>query len=104
MKSLQPNCLLTDHTHLVDPWEVDIVNFEEPTGAFAPANNTYAAAQETKINNSGGNDWFWAPNVASLMSVSTIVDGHLKKLEPRWTQASSSTARPTATDCSMPPW
>ena len=36
VKSLQPNCLLTDHTHLVDPWEVDIVNFEEPTGAFAP--------------------------------------------------------------------
>jgi hypothetical protein len=45
VKSLQPNCLITDHTHLVDPWEVDIVNFEEPAGAFAPANNTYAAAQ-----------------------------------------------------------
>jgi alpha-L-fucosidase len=84
VKSLQPNCLLTDHTHLVDPWEVDIVNFEEPTGAFAPANNTYAAAQETKINKSGGNDWFWAPNVSNLMSVSTIVDGHLKKLEPAY--------------------
>ena len=85
VKSLQPNCLLTDHTHLVDPWEVDIVNFEEPAGAFAPASNTYAAAQETKINNSGGNDWFWAPNVGNLLSVSTIVDGHLKKLEPAYT-------------------
>ena len=50
VKSLQPNCLLTDHTHLVDPWEVDIVNFEEPTGAFAPTTNTYAAEQDTKIN------------------------------------------------------
>ena len=85
VKSLQPNCLLTDHTHLVDPWEVDIVNFEEPAGAFAPSSNTYAAAQETKINNSGGNDWFWAPNIGSLLSVSTIVDGHLKKLEPAYT-------------------
>ncbi|HVT08187.1 MAG TPA: alpha-L-fucosidase, partial [Polyangia bacterium] len=85
VKSLQPNCLLTDHTHLVDPWEVDIVNFEEPAGAFAPATNTYAAEQETKINNSGGNDWFWAPNVGDLMSVSTIVGGHLEKLEPAYT-------------------
>ncbi len=85
VKSLQPNCLLTDHTHLVDPWEVDIVNFEEPAGAFAPASNTYAAAQETKINGGGGNDWFWAPNVGNLLSVSTIVDGHLKKLEPAYT-------------------
>jgi alpha-L-fucosidase len=85
VKSLQPNCLVTDHTHLIDPWEVDIVNFEEPAGAFAPANNTYAAAQEAKINGSGGNDWFWAPNVGSLMTVSTIVAGHLKKLEPAYT-------------------
>jgi alpha-L-fucosidase len=85
VKSLQPNCLLTDHTHLADPWEVDIVNFEEPAGAFAPANNTYAAQQENKINGSGGNDWFWAPDIGNLMSVSTIVDAHLKVLEPRWT-------------------
>jgi alpha-L-fucosidase len=85
VKSLQPSCLLTDHTHLVDPWEVDIVNFEEPTGAFAPAGNTTAAEQDTKINASGGNDWFWAPNVGSLMSVSAIVSQHLALLEPRYT-------------------
>jgi len=85
VKSLQPNCLLTDHTHLSSPWDVDIVNFEEPTGTFAPATNTYAATQEEKINASGGNDWFWAPSIGNLMSVSTIVDGHLKMLEPRWT-------------------
>jgi alpha-L-fucosidase len=85
VKSLQPNCLLTDHTHLADPWEVDIVNFEEPTAQFAPPDNTYAAEQDTKINASGGNDWFWAPSIGGLMSVSTVVDGHLKLLEPRWT-------------------
>ncbi|HXU06655.1 MAG TPA: alpha-L-fucosidase, partial [Polyangia bacterium] len=85
VKSLQPNCLLTDHTHLNDPWDVDITNFEEPAGSFAPANNTYAGNQETKINTSGGNDWFWAPNIGNLMTVTAIVDQHLKVLEPRWT-------------------
>ncbi|MEO8212536.1 MAG: alpha-L-fucosidase [Myxococcales bacterium] len=85
VKSLQPNCLPTDHTHLADPWEVDVANFEEPAGGFAPANNTYAAQQEQKINASGGNDWFWAPNIGGLMSRTSIVDGHLKLLEPRWT-------------------
>jgi alpha-L-fucosidase len=85
VKSLQPDCLLTDHTHLVDPWEVDIVNFEEPAGAFSPAGNTFAATQETKINTSGGNDWFWAPNVGNLLSVDAIVNQHLSLLEPRYT-------------------
>jgi alpha-L-fucosidase len=85
VKSLQPNCLLTDHTHLNDPWDVDIVNFEEPAGSFSPAGNTYPGNQEQKINASGGNDWFWAPDIGNLMSVSAVVDSHLKVLEPRWT-------------------
>ncbi|HXU80223.1 MAG TPA: alpha-L-fucosidase, partial [Polyangia bacterium] len=85
VKSLQPDCLLTDHTHLADPWEVDFVNFEEPARTFAPADNRYAAAQEQKINASGGNNWFWAPNIGGLMSVTAIVDQHLRKLEPVWT-------------------
>jgi len=85
VKSLQPDCLLTDHTHLVDPWDVDIVNFEEPTGAFAPAGNTYAAEQDTKINSAGGNDWFWAPNIGNILSTTAIVTNHLAMLEPRWT-------------------
>jgi alpha-L-fucosidase len=85
VKSLQPDCLLTDHTHMSDPWEVDIVNFEEPRGGFAPEGNMYPGNQGNKINASGGNDWFWAPNIGGLMSLSNIVDDHLKKLEPRWT-------------------
>jgi alpha-L-fucosidase len=85
VKSLQPSCLITDHTHLAAPWEVDVVNFEEPSGAFAPADNTYAATQGQKINATGGNDWFWAPGIGGLMSVSAIVAGHLNLLEPRWT-------------------
>jgi alpha-L-fucosidase len=85
VKSLQPNCLVADNTHLASPWDVDIVHFEEPQGVFAPAGNTYPAHQGQKINSSGGNDWFWAPSIGSLMSVSSIVDSHLKKLEPLWT-------------------
>ncbi len=85
VKSLQPNCLLTDHTHLADPWEVEIVNFEEPRGGWAPAGNSYAAQQEQKVNASGGNDWFWAPDVGGLMTVTDIVHRHLADLEPKWT-------------------
>jgi alpha-L-fucosidase len=85
VKSLQPGCLLTDHTHLADPWDVDIVSFEEPKGAWAPAGNTYPAQQGTKVNTSGGNDWFWAPNIGGLMTVSDIVTRHLADLEPKWT-------------------
>lgn len=85
VKSLQPSCLLTDHTHLADPWEVDVVNFEEPVGAFAPAGNTYPGQQEQKVNAAGGNDWFWSPSVGGLMDVPNIVTGHLQQLEPRWT-------------------
>jgi alpha-L-fucosidase len=85
VKSLQPGCLLADNTHLASPWDVDIVHFEEPQGVFAPPGNTYPAHQGQKINATGGNDWFWAPNIGNLMSVSSIVDGHLETLEPLWT-------------------
>ena len=85
VKSLQPNCLVADNTHLASPWDVDVVHFEEPQGVFAPAGNTYPAHQGQKINDSGGNDWFWAPSIGGLMSVSSIVDDHLEKLEPLWT-------------------
>lgn len=85
VKSLQPDCLLTDHTHLADPWDVDVVNFEEPRGGWSPDGNTYPAQQEQKINADGGNDWFWAPDVGKLMTVDDIVHKHLGDLEPKWT-------------------
>jgi alpha-L-fucosidase len=85
VKSLQPDCLMLDHTHLMSPWDADVAAIEEPKGAFAPADNTYPATQGQKIVN--GNDWFWAPSSATEnpMSVSDIVDDHLELLEPRWT-------------------
>jgi len=85
VKSLQPNCLMLDHAHLMSPWDADVASIEEPKGAFALPDNTYPATQGQKINSSGGNDWFWAPGIANLLSVTSVVDGHLKKLEPVWT-------------------
>ena len=85
IKSLQPDILIVDHDCIQGPWDADLAMYEEPKGVFAPTVNTVAAGQDNKINNSGGNDWFWAPGIGSLMSVSDIVDGHLKKLEPSYT-------------------
>lgn len=85
VKSLQPNCLMLDHSHLMSPWDADIAAIEEPKGAFAPEDNTAPATQGQKINGSGGNDWFWSPNIGGLMSVENIVDQHLTLLEARYT-------------------
>ena len=85
VKSLQPDCLMTDHAHLADPWDVDIISFEEPRGGWSPAGNTYPGAQGQKINATGGNDWFWAPDIGGLMTTADIVTRHLRDLEPKWT-------------------
>jgi alpha-L-fucosidase len=86
VKSLQPDCLMLDNTHLDSPWENDLVGVEEAEGnSFIPADNTFPATQMQKINASGGNDWFWAPDIGGIMSVAGIVNGHLGVLEPRWT-------------------
>ena len=85
VKSLQPDCLITDHAHLADPWDVDIISFEEPRGGWSPAGNTYPGAQGQKINASGGNDWFWAPDIGDVMTTADIVTRHLQDLEPKWT-------------------
>jgi hypothetical protein len=63
-KALQPDCVLTDHTHLADPWDVDVVDFEEPSGVFAPATNTFPALQDTKINGTGGTNGSGLPTWA----------------------------------------
>ena len=51
----------------------------------APTGNTYPSQQGMKVNGGGGNDWFWAPNIGGLMSVSDIATKHLADLEPKWT-------------------
>jgi alpha-L-fucosidase len=85
IKSLQPEILIVDHDGIQGPWDADLVMYEEPKGVFSPTGNTIAAAQDNKINGTGGNDWFWAPDVGGLMTASAIVGGHLKKLEASYT-------------------
>ncbi len=85
VKSLQPNCLISDQTGVADQWEADLAVFEEPKGVWSPSGNTLAAHQQQKINASGGNDWFWSPTIGSYMTVTQIVTQHLAVLEPRYT-------------------
>jgi alpha-L-fucosidase len=80
VKALQPDIMIVDHNGLESPVDEDLVMFEEPKGAFAPANNVWAALQGNKINGAGGNDWFWAPDIGNLMTVPTIVSQHLDPL------------------------
>jgi alpha-L-fucosidase len=85
VKSLQPNCLMLDNTHLDSPWENDLAGVEEAEGNhYVPRDNTFPAVQMQKINATGGNDWFWAPDIADLMDVGTIVNQHLKVIESRY--------------------
>src|SRR5579864_4067511 len=77
VKSLQPDILIVDHNGLQSPLDEDLVMFEEPKGAFAPAGNTWAALQGNKVNGTGGNDWFWAPDIGTFMDVPTIVNEHI---------------------------
>jgi alpha-L-fucosidase len=85
VKSLQPNCLLIDHTHLQCLYDNDLAVFEEPKKVFSPKGNVVAAAQDQKII--GGNDWFWGDSTATEepMSANDIALGHLVPLEERYT-------------------
>ncbi len=85
VKSLQPDILIVDHEGLQSPFDEDLVMYEEPKGVFAPDNNPWAAVQGQKINQTGGNDWFWSSSVSGLLSVSSIVDAHINMLVPRHT-------------------
>jgi alpha-L-fucosidase len=85
IKSLQPDILIVDHEGMRDPYDEDLVMYEEPRGVFSPAGNTWAAVQGQKINAHGGNDWFWASNITGYLSVSDIVDTHINTLVPRYT-------------------
>jgi alpha-L-fucosidase len=85
VKSLQPNCLMLDNSHLMSPWENDLAGIEEAEGnVFVAADNTFPVVQMQKINSSGGNDWFWAPDIGGLMTLEDVVGTHLETTEPVW--------------------
>ncbi len=85
VKSLQPECLITDHTHLQAPYHVDIPYFEGPFGAFPSSNNTMASALgHCSVK---GNGWFWSDETPTGMKdndgLDTIVN-KLKQCEQRY--------------------
>lgn len=84
VKRLQPNILIVDHNGQTQPWDEDIIYFEEPKGVWAPNSNTYAANQGKPLVS---DQWFWhwwMPNTEPA-SVASIVNDHLGYLEPRYT-------------------
>jgi alpha-L-fucosidase len=85
VKSLQPDILIVDHEGIESPYDEDLVMYEEPRGVFAPAGNTWSAVQGQKINQHGGNDWFWSPDIQGFLTTQQIVDDHINTLVPRYT-------------------
>ena len=76
VKSLQPDCLMLDNSHLMGPWENDLAGIEEGAEDIINPDNTFPAVQmQNKINASGGNDWFWAPDIGDLMTVDDVGRG-----------------------------
>ena len=84
IKRLQPNILIVDHNGQTQPWDEDIIYFEEPKGVWAPSNNAYAANQGMPLVSS---QWFWHNWMTNTepASVENIVEDHLGYLEPRYT-------------------
>ncbi|GGI45616.1 hypothetical protein GCM10008018_13050 [Paenibacillus marchantiophytorum] len=84
IKRLQPNILIVDHNGQTQPWDEDIIYFEEPKGVWAPSNNAYAANQGMPLVSS---QWFWHNWMTNTepASVQNIVQDHLGYLEPRYT-------------------
>ncbi len=66
IRQLQPDCLITDHTHLQAPYQVDVPYFEGPFGAFPSEDNTMASALGHCP--AKGNGWFWNENTPAGMT------------------------------------
>jgi alpha-L-fucosidase len=82
VKSLQPNCLMSDHDGVGRPWDNDAVMYEEPKGVYCPAGNTIASSQGQCIVSQSSGSWFWTGG-GTCMTVANI-RAHLANLEPRY--------------------
>ncbi|WP_298487887.1 alpha-L-fucosidase [uncultured Maribacter sp.] len=78
IRELQPECLITDHTHLEAPYHMDIPYFEGPLGAYPPEDNTMA----TTLGHCSvkGNGWFWNEETPNGMKPNDGVDTVVNKL------------------------
>ncbi|WP_298487886.1 alpha-L-fucosidase [uncultured Maribacter sp.] len=78
IRELQPDCLITDHTHLQAPYHMDIPYFEGPFGAYPAEGNTMASALgHCSVK---GNGWFWNEKTPNGLIKGDGVETILKKL------------------------
>lgn len=78
IRELQPECLITDHTHLAAPYHMDIPYYEGPYGAFpAKGNIMPSALGHCSVK---GNGWFWSPESPGGMKENDGVPVVLEKL------------------------
>jgi alpha-L-fucosidase len=82
VKSLQPDCLIADHDGVGQPWDEDIVLYEEPKGIYCPTTNTDAAHQEQTIVTQASGSWFWTGGGAYMTAANIL--SHLANLEPKY--------------------
>jgi alpha-L-fucosidase len=67
IKKYQPNCVIVETNGMYEPWECDILFFEQPLGISCPATNTFASCQADFI----ANDWFWTSNCTNIANLKT---------------------------------
>lgn len=78
IRQLQPDCLITDHTHMQAPYHVEIPYFEGPFGAFPSEDNTMASALgHCSVK---GNGWFWDEKTPTGMKANDGLDTIVSKL------------------------
>lgn len=78
IRELQPECLITDHTHLAAPYHMDIPYYEGPFGAFPAEGNVMPSALgHCSVE---GNGWFWSPATPEGMKENDGVEVVLEKL------------------------
>ena len=96
VKSIQPSCLLLDHTHFMSPWDADVAAIEEPKGAFV-------ARRQHLPRDAGPEDQQRRQRLVLVAEprhpddAPTTSSTATSRCSSRAGPTSSSTARPTAT-------
>lgn len=78
IRELQPNCLITDHTHLQSVYHLDIPYFEGPYGAYPSEDNAMPSALGECVF--PGNGWFWSEKTAATPVNEGRINQVVKKL------------------------
>ncbi len=78
VRSLQPNCLITDHTHMQALYHSHIPYFEGPFGAFPEEGNTMPSALGHCCVR--GNGWFWDERTPEGLNKGESAESIVEKL------------------------